>query len=228
MCVQISSQSQSPLILFDECPRISQWLKGKVEIILVAASMTQRWAKCCVYHCSYGTNSQGHLPGDDMSQEEHASWLGVWILWLSYPVLPEAGAQGCCVQRTERVGEAAPHSLALCLGVRYDCCGGGGPNGPALSCWVSWGLLYPGAGWQQRDGFAHNQHNLLSERRALSFSTLWPQLWGKLWLPKCGLKTWMMTQVRGSEWQSVAVTWAEFPPRAWGMDKVSCPGSSCW
>ena len=68
----------------------------------------------------------------------------------------------CRVQRTERLDEAAPESLAVCPGLT---CGGGGCQG--LLGFL--GTPIPGTGWPQRGGFAHGQPNLLSESRALSF-----------------------------------------------------------
>ena len=78
------------------------------------------------------------------------------------------------MQRTERLSEAAAHSLALCPGILYDC--GWWEDHVGQPCPAGFpGDSHPGGGgvgWPQRDGFAHGQPNLLSENRALSFSAL--------------------------------------------------------
>lgn len=69
----------------------------------------------------------------------------------------------------ERLGEVAPHSLAVCPGVTS---GSGGQEGQMGQPFLLGFRGTPVPRGLQRDAFAHSQPNLLSESRALSFSAL--------------------------------------------------------
>lgn len=116
--------------------------------------MTRRWAKPCVYCCSFGTSCQGHLPGDVARRVCFMAWSVNLVTVIFHPVR-SWGTRVLCPEDEETRWSSSP-LLSSVQGSRMT----GGWKGQV-------GQLFPagfpgdchtqGAGWPLRDGFAHRQ-----------------------------------------------------------------------